>query len=380
MARCELAIKLDGDRSVFRTGETVSGQVVVSTDEPVRCNGLVVELAWATAGAALGSSGTPQQLELFQGELSLSSGQRFPFTFRMPTGLLSYRGRNVELRWFIEARADIPQAIDPVAQAVVDLEPDPELEPDWWALFERERFAPVFLRRAREEHADSGSEDEADGFTTSRKFGVVDIGCLGLVTLFVVLGGWSLLNTVLALVGGVTSWAEEWSRMAFEVGFFAVSLLIAAWFIRSRIASWRLGELRLEIEPRLLRPGQTVAIRVHGTPARDLELEGATCLLHATERVVAEKDAHERLSQIDNKKKRTQTLHFRMHTEQVEIFPAQTLRAKHPFRLQGDIEIPTDAPATFATRNARLDWKIKLTLRVKGWPSWEAQRTIVVHP
>lgn len=380
MARCELTIELDNNRSTFRPGEAVSGQVVVSTDEAVRCDGLVVELAWATVGGALGSRGTPQELVLFQGELSPVSAQRFPFTFRMPAGLPSYHGHNVELRWFLEARADIPWAIDPVAQAVVDLEPDPELDPDWWALFEHERFAPVFLHRAREEDTDSDSEEEADGFTTSRKFGIVDIGCLGLATLFVVLAGWSLLNTMLALFDGVTSWAEEWSGMAFEVGLFAVSLLVAAWFIRSRIASWRLGKLRLEIEPRLLRPGQTVAIRVHGTPARDLELEGATCHLQATERSEAEKEAHERLSQIDNKKRRTRTLHHLIHNEQVEIFPAQTLRAKLPFQLQGDLKIPTDVPSTFATKSARLDWKVKLTLRVKGWPSWEAQRTIVVHP
>ncbi len=115
MSRCDLSIRFDREDRTYRPGDEIRGEVTVLANRDVKSNGLQIELGWATHGAGNVDKGT---LETFREEhLHLSAGRETTHAFRFvaPTRPLTYHGTllNVELR--VNARVDVPWAIDPKA-------------------------------------------------------------------------------------------------------------------------------------------------------------------------------------------------------------------------------------------------------------------------
>ena len=190
-----------------------------------------------------------------------------------------------------------------------------------------------------------------DEHTPSKSFDVIGIGCLGLALMFVVIGAWGLYIVVLDSISGHINWPEEWYRIAIEVGFFLAAVLFSGWMLRSKIGSWRLGEVSLEIEPRLVQAEQSFAVTLIVTPSADIQVEGVTY----------------RFDGVSHKNIRT----FIDSEEELELFPAQKFAANQPCHLQSEVFIPKYVTSNLKA-GSRAELQFFLTVQIKGWPSWIA--------
>lgn len=113
MARCELRIALDDDRSTYRPGETVMGELTVETDGPVRVDDLTVELGYKLTGAW---ERIVAEQTLFSGDLA--GGERcFPIRLNCPSGPHTHDSERVEFRGSVRTPETAPRSFQqgPVA-------------------------------------------------------------------------------------------------------------------------------------------------------------------------------------------------------------------------------------------------------------------------
>ncbi|MFV8750855.1 hypothetical protein ACNOYE_09935 [Nannocystaceae bacterium ST9] len=99
----------------YRPGEIISGVVHVDADAPTRCDALTLSWYWTTHGRGNLAVGTPLSTVLFAGEWQ-AGHHAIPFEVVCPSLPLTYRGPLLNIDWILEARADVPWAIDPKAK------------------------------------------------------------------------------------------------------------------------------------------------------------------------------------------------------------------------------------------------------------------------
>lgn len=115
MSKCELRVELEAAGPVV-AGTEVAGVLHAHVSEPVRCNGLTVQLRWFTHGAGNRASATVDPIRLFAGQWQVGR-HAYPFRLSVPNRPLTTRGELVNLDWEVMARADVPWAFDPKASA-----------------------------------------------------------------------------------------------------------------------------------------------------------------------------------------------------------------------------------------------------------------------
>jgi hypothetical protein len=119
MSRCKLDIELDDPEATFssgRPGSQVEGRLRVAVDKSVRCKALTITRLWRTHGKGNRQSGEPESQILFAGEWAAGDNIEYAFAFDVPDDPLTHHGRLLNVDWYLEARADIPWAIDPKAK------------------------------------------------------------------------------------------------------------------------------------------------------------------------------------------------------------------------------------------------------------------------
>src|SRR5262245_10620623 len=125
MTKCDVTIHVDkADRS-FVPGERIRGHVTVTTDQQVRCDALTVMLQWRTHGRGNRANGPESTVKLHEGEWGGGEQHAYAFEFIAPSGPCSYHGTHVNVDHYLEARVDLPWAVDPKATAEVLLTPGP---------------------------------------------------------------------------------------------------------------------------------------------------------------------------------------------------------------------------------------------------------------
>ena len=95
-------------------GGTISGRVLLSTDEPVDCRKVVVEVGWRTEGRGDRDGEMCSSVTLHSGEIQ-PGDEAFPFEFDLPAGPMSYAGHYINIIWNVQARVDLAWKFDPVA-------------------------------------------------------------------------------------------------------------------------------------------------------------------------------------------------------------------------------------------------------------------------
>jgi hypothetical protein len=126
----ELRVVLDKDSRTYAVGEEVRGRVVVRCPAERRCSALTVQPVWEVVGPPRPSFGAASTSRPAGDALTLCTDERwaagseheYPFCLPAPAGPLTYHGRAVHLSWRLEARADVPLALDPKASAGFSLE------------------------------------------------------------------------------------------------------------------------------------------------------------------------------------------------------------------------------------------------------------------
>ncbi|MCK6520599.1 hypothetical protein L6R49_04070, partial [Myxococcota bacterium] len=124
MASCTLKLRLLGDAESFAPGETIRGEVVVTTSSAVRCEGLRVRLIWRTSGKGNVDEGVCAEDPL-EANAAWEAGERvYPFSLHVPEGPPAYEGELLQVSHLVVASADIPWAFDPKDERAVSLPGD----------------------------------------------------------------------------------------------------------------------------------------------------------------------------------------------------------------------------------------------------------------
>jgi len=382
MAKCDLTIEIDDNRTTYLPGDQVSGSVVVVTDGDIKCDDLSIELNWATHGKGNTARGSDPSQTLFTGNWSSGVVQRYPFSFTLPDGPVTYHGKYLNVGWFVRARADVPWKIDPKAEAEIALVPDPERVGDWRTQFqdgtleweadgeggEEQRIGPVGLSRG------SGGRPNVDidlGKVTGKLRGSVPgMGCLavlGLVALGVL--GWAGMT---AYEGIRLAIDGDWGSALFMLLFPAIPFILLAigvgFWARHRMVKSRLGEVKVEIDPARVRQGESIRVTTFCVIGKSTALTRATAVLQAQEVVTSGSGT--------NRTTRTHEL----LSEEIELCPSRQLQAGMPFQLDVEVQIPAEAPPSFSAHDNRLTWKLTFRFDIPKWPDWTEKREIIVLP
>lgn len=368
MAKCDLSIQLEDQQEIYRTGDVVRGYVEVRADEEVTCKGLTVTCRWRTRGRGNSVHGEGEEQQVFEGTWRAGMVQRYPFAFELPAGPYSYQGHYLNVSWEIHARADVPWAFDPKAEREFALAPAPEAEPDWLTAV----ALPDHLGRKLRNIA-KGEPPDAMPPSTSGPVGkvvgnVLAIGCLlalaALLVVPMVLG----ISRGLAVYRGDIHWAEGIGWMI--GGGVCALILLGGLFtgLRNLVAQRKLGEVVFEVAPRLVRSGDELRVKVFCQPKTESELQRATALLKAEERVVRGSGTNKT------------TYKHTVFEEELEISVRRNLSKGLPFQAERAITLPADAPPSFYARDNQLEWTLTLHLDVARWPDWKDEAELLVHP
>ena len=365
MAKCDLSIHLDGDRTAYRGGETVTGTVEVRTDDEVQCKALSVECQWRTHGKGSTARGKALRLDVFQGAWQAGAVQHYAFSFELPHGPFTYHGHYLNVGWFIQARADIPWALDPKAEHEISVEADPDRDPEWHCLVTQMHELPEALR------VEIGAPSTPMTPEWQRRMAVVNYGCAAVfVVPLLIITALGLYRGISLIQGGGDSrvWLEAALWIGVPLVFWVPLARIFLKLLRNRAAMKRLGDVDFDVTPLALRRGESLRVRFSCRPEQAVALKRATVRVEAEERVT-------RGSGTSRK-----TYRQRVYSHEEDLPAAENLPAGLPFQREIEIPIPPDAPPSFIAADNRLDWAVSLHLDIPRWPDWSAERAILVHP
>lgn len=334
MSRCDLSVRLEKDPPRFLPGETVRGKVEVAVNAPCTCNGLTLWFGWRTHGKGNRTEGMAEQSTLFRGEWMPGMDQGYPFEVRVPSGPATYHGRLLNVDWYLRARADIPWAIDPKAETDLLVEAGKGGEYDFGPRFQ----PPEELYRQADRH----------------------LGC----RLFII--------SVVAAVGAFVGLAFGFDN---AIGILVAGLFLVAGAAMILHTLWRgiaerkLGVPQVRIGASVARAGEMVPVSVRIRPRAPVRLEGIAAELRGVEEVMSGSGTN-----------RTTHRHVLRQSRETLDPGGRELVAGEEVVSGGVVEIPADAPPTFAAPDNSLQWTITLRIGIAGWPDWKRDYPLAVRP
>ncbi len=315
-----IRIEFDGGDRVFRSGETVAGAVVVEVDDGSRCEYVMLRASWRTHGKGTVAKGRHGSLTLHEGPIP-AGVTRFPFRFEAPGEPFTYRGHLLNVDHYLEARIEIPWALDPSVEedfvVVPGAVPAPPPDPD-------QAVGP-------------GLE--------------------------------SVPNPLLPMVIGSVTLVVALLTFPFPGILF---LVVAAAFLfaglRQKAAASRVGDVVVIVEPQVVSPGDEVRVAVGLFPPKDVALNGVTATLRGAEVVVSG-------SGTDRK-----THRHVAHRDERPLVGAGTLPGGVERVLETTFTVPSLGMWTFAAERNRVLWDVRVEVDIPSWPDWSSSTPIVVWP
>lgn len=350
MSKCELEVLFDRDDRTYRPGEPVRGEVVVVTDEDVRCSGLTVELLWQTHGAGNTDRTVLDTLALAPEPWNPGLRYRYPFSFTAPGRPLTYHGHFLNVDHCVAARADLPWALDPKASEEYLLVPGPDSH--------REHLAsPVDFTVAAA--GSSGPVAKVIGWLLLPVLLVLVVALLLMILpLVLVIGGVVLLRRVIA--------ERRLGRVTVEVSGPEVGPPTEPGVAKS-VAS-RLGVIARPFTPRAITPGGELRFQVRFQPRTAVDVDRVTVRLVGTEEC--------RSGSGTNAKTHTHTLceETSLLAEGVSFIPGV------PMELTGVLPVPALEAYSFRAHNNALKWKLEVAIEIPSWPDWKRDHPLLLVP
>lgn len=344
MPACDVSIEFDDKSRGFRPGEPIQGRVVVRCETACKCDALTLGFGWKTHGRGNEASGHDSHDVLFAGEWEPGT-HAYPFRLEAPDGPLTYRGRALNVDWYVEARADVPWAIDPKASMDVLLVP-------WTDADVASQDAQQRAARPQENYWHGPEVKTAIREQRDRKASVRSAG-IGGVLLFV----------AAALCAPIAP---------FELTFvFALggAILGGFWLYHWLTGRSLGGTPVVSLDKAQVEAGDSVRVQIAFTPPRDTVIERATARLQCTEIVVRGSGTDKR------------TFREEIHAEAMELAtPGAHLPRLAPVQWSAQFRIPDDAPFSFSARDNQLRWSVALTIDTEGAPAWKEDAPFVVRP
>ena len=342
----DLKLSVDFDKEgAYHPGETVTGEVVVESDESVDCSELTARCFWETDGSGTPDRDRERSQQIFDGgEWEAGETYSYGFDFEiMSPGPYTYRGTEVSVEWCVEVRADVPWSFDPEKKAAFRVEPTGGER--------RFRPGPEPLQEVRGEILDSDDPSA---------------GCQAGI-------GLALLLPAVALVGFVgmpaDCDAESTESIGNILGAGTVGLVMVGYAIRRMIAQATFGGIEFDVDGGDVVRGQEVDCRLV-LPAR-LEEKFRQLDLKLV-----------RFEEAEDDRGRHETTHT--HEEVVDsVTPAGRDTGagssssgvhRHTF------EIPEDADFSFCSAHNEVGWEVRLHVDAPWWPDWHDREPLLVRP
>ena len=350
MSRCDLQIELDRGEESFRSGDTISGTVRVRAASDVTCSVLTLTMQWRTHGYGNRARGGKQVERLFSGEWEAGQSSAFPFSLTLPDEPPSLSGKLINVGWYLEARADVPWAIDPKTEIEVvvtpgDLPPMPE------------------TTGPRQSSGSGGAQVFATligaFFMCSSLMFCVFGGGFGLIGLLPMLSG----NVG---VEGLLFALMPMMFICLPIPFIAIGGWLVYRGVRNRLAQQRLGTVTLSVEEATLRTGDTVSFALTFAPRAEVLFHHITATLIGQEVATSGHGTN-----------RTTRRHA-FCTEKQALWENRRVMKGESISLDGTLTIPADAPSSFKANDNMVGWALKMELDVEGWPDWKDEVALVV--
>jgi hypothetical protein len=331
MSKCDLQIVVDRPQPYYKMGEEVTGAVLVRVNAPCECKKLTLTVNWQTHGKGNRARSHNAPWVLFSGRWEAGQEYRYPFKFNAPYGPITYHGHIVNLDWFIQARADIPWAIDPKQQHEILLLPAAT----------RQYNAGRFFKQPRD----------------PAQYGSNRLGCL----LYIGIG-----TIVFTLIPGLAVGGPAWIFSG--VGGFIGLLFVLAGVWR-RIVQSKVGKPKVTIDSVHTAPGKNVDVAVTVEPRKPITLDKVTISMHGREQAVRGSGTNKT------------TYHHDLYGMQSEmdvgdgaVAPGQARTFKVSFPL------PPESPPSLSVASNKVEWWVDVHVGVANWPDWNQKYTLGVLP
>jgi hypothetical protein len=367
MSKCTVKLQLEREDRVFRPGDPVRGTVQVTCNERCDLRSVVLKREWRTHGRGTADRDGPEDTVLAT-DLSLSGGatRSFSFEFEAPSSPLTYRGRVVNIDWYVRAEADMARAKDPRDEQEIIIQT--ARDRSGAATPVDAPFRPIRLA-----DLPAGAIDRLQAVEPPKRFllahGTKNIklsspaGCaiLGCLLVFVVLPALFFVGIFLtAFVEAVPGWLAG-------VVLLAIAAAIGYFVFRNRLAAQRLGQTQLKLASQTVRRGNTVDWFLACKPPRHVTIRTIVATLIRKE--VASSGSG------TNRRTHEEVVEQReMRLENVD------LRAGEAVVFPGRFGIGADTACSFKGHSNEVRWDLKVRVDLPGWPDWSRTVPVEVVP
>lgn len=337
MSKCDLQVLLDDKKAHYRPGDEVRGHVQVHAEKDCKCDDLNLSFGWQTHGRGNRTGHDIHSESLFKGEWPAGSQHNYPFRLELPFGPNSYHGTLLNVDWIIQARADVPWALDPKAEQDIILDCSEGGDGDYDP-------GPAF--------ASTKSRRKAEGSN--------------FVTFIIML---------IFMLGGGAFYFFNQDEEGLLVGIFfgalapAIGLFIILKNAINKSARKKLGNVSLRLEPQDPQAGETLQATLMIQPAKRLKLNAISWTLYAEETVVSGSGTRE-------------TTHRKKVFEQriESLQSAEALSAQQSRSFIAKFALASDAPCSFGATDNKLEWSLKLHVDIPLSPDWRKTYPLAVLP
>ena len=321
-AACNLTIELAEPKKLRMGGETVSGTVVVNSNESVKCDGLELTSTWSTHGHGNIATGDVDHRVVFQGLWEANREYRYPFELKTASWPPTYYGTYLNVSHSVRARARVPWKSDPKAEAEF----------------------PIVSLTAPEDLKPTVSVPKKPPSMIGWVIGWV-IGGIVLVVILALFGAFLLFLLPLVAIGGA-----------------------CYWFFRIFLPRQLTGSIECTVEPKRVSAGDTVRGSLRFTPKRNMSINSIHWTMTCVEKCQSGSGS-DRKTYSHEILKKTETLSG-----------AGQLRVGEPQSFEFSFAFPADAPPSLKFTDNELIWSCDLRIDIAKWPDWVKSIPVTVVP
>ncbi|RDH84022.1 MAG: hypothetical protein DIZ80_07765 [endosymbiont of Galathealinum brachiosum] len=316
MSKCDITVT--AEKTHYKIGDTVTGEVKVQIDKECKCDGLTIEKYWQTHGKGNRSRGCHDTETLFSGVWQ-PGAYAYPFSFKLEEGPLSYHGHILNIDWYLKAKADIPWSLDPSGEVDFILEKNDEVDSD-----ERD-----YLYRNSLDKKQVSINDK---------------------------GWWKLFPLIFVIIGITFVYTGE----SFFIGtiFSIVGSIIFYKMIQSSLAERKLGEVTCTVDKEDYFPGDYFNATIKFTPRDKINIHTITAKLSGEEISVSGSGTNKT------------THRHRFFEETMELLQKGELSKNFPVNRKCQFMIPENAPASFEASDNDIKWSVIFEVDIPRWPDW----------
>lgn len=335
MSKCNLSIRLDRSDRNYKVGDTITGVVHVNVDKEVKCRALTIKNLWKTHGRGNIDSDVKFTDTIFSGTWS-PGAYEYPFSIVVEEFPVSYHGNYINIDWYLEARADIPWAIDPKCKADYLLTRSAQPNISDLAHDKNRPHVPVF----------KNTNSSPSHILAALSFILLAVGIVMSLTI-------------------LRSETESGLLVIVPVILF-FGLISSIYFVRRFMVHSKLGSIMCKVTPQEILPGEEFAVSVGFRPQSNGLINKIGFTIIGTEIVSSGSGSN------------------RKTYRKVVFRKAVSLKGNCDFRAgkylyeEGKCIIPADAGPSFKSNNNEIKWSVVTHIDIDSWPDWKESRPILV--